>query len=251
MNGTETSFSVFELIAHASFGVQAIMLILLGASIVSWKLFFEYNNKIKKVEKELNEFNILFVGKKGVPAKSMIEIYHKTKAKELFGIFKVFKVSFKFFNEKTILTKKDGELEKLKQSSSCDEIIKKEERYLSIFKETFDFEIDKVNQGLKDKISLLGTISATAPYIGLLGTVYGILIAFWNLGASQQATIATVAPSIAEALIATGMGLFVAIPSLIAYNRLNHRIDILLDEYDKVKRTSELLLKKHVINGVK
>lgn len=250
MNGTEISFSVFTLIAHASFGVQAIMFILLVASVISWKLIFEYKNKIKRVERELNEFNLLFVGGKGKPNKSMVEIFHKSKAKDPLGMFRVFKVSFAFFNEKTILTKDANEIERIKNKTSLSDILMKEDRYLSWYSEKFDFEIDKVSQSLKDKVSILGTISATAPYIGLLGTVYGILIAFWNLGSSQQATIATVAPSIAEALIATGMGLFVAIPSLIAYNRLNHRIDTLLEGYEKVKKISELQLKKNIYNGV-
>lgn len=249
MEETQASFSVFELLIHASFGVQAIMLILLAASVVSWKLLFEYNNKIKKVEKELKDFNSIFVGTKNKAPRTMIEIYQKAKDRESLGIIKVFKTAFAFLDEGSLYTKKNSEVAVIKKKTSLSEMMEKEQQFLNVFSETFDQEIDNVSQALKDKISLLGTISATAPYVGLLGTVYGILIAFWNLGSSQQATIATVAPSIAEALIATGMGLFVAIPSLIAYNRLNHRIDILLEEYDKIKRTAELMIKKKIIKG--
>lgn len=247
MNGTDTGFSVFGLIAHSSFGVQAIMLILFIASVISWKLIFEYNNKIKKVEKELNVFNSLFYGTKKTPAKSMPEIFEDVKPREVFGIIRVFKKSFMFLNSKTVLTKESKEAENIFKRKNREDLLKEENDYLNVFEETFDFEIDKAEQGLKNKIAVLGTISAVSPYVGLLGTVYGILIAFWNLGTAQQATIATVAPSIAEALIATGMGLFVAIPALVAYNRLNHRIDTLLDNYDKIKRTAKLLLKKNVI----
>lgn len=250
MNGTDAGFSVWELLSHADIGVQAIMLILFFASIFSWWLIIEYNSKIKKVEKELERFNFLFVGDKKNKPRSMIEIYKKTKEKELYGIFKVFKSSFKFFNGHSLIAKDDKATGFIEGAYKLDEIIEKESRFLQIYSEQFDIEIDKVEKGLKDKISWLGTISATAPYVGLVGTVYGILIAFWNLGTAQQATIATVAPSIAEALIATGMGLFVAIPALIAYNRLNHRVDNLLDGYENIKKTSEIKIKKLVTDGV-
>ena len=251
MNGTEAGFSVFSLIAHSSFGVQFIMFILLISSVVSWKLIFEYNNKIKKVEKELKGFNLLFYGSKGKPAKPMPEIFNESKPRELFGIFRVFKKSFMFLNSHTILTKSEKFIQTEIKNKKSKIIIEEENDILNVFEETFDFEIEKAEQGLKDKVSILGTISSVSPYVGLLGTVYGILIAFWNLGTAQQATIATVAPSIAEALIATGMGLFVAIPALVAYNRLNHRIDMLLDDYDKIKKTAGLTLKKHVLNLTK
>lgn len=238
MGSTEAGFSVFTLIGHASFGVQFIMFVLLAASIVSWKLIFEYNFKIKKVEKELTLFKSYFYGEK---KKTLIVIYKNAKITDINGIVAVFKKSFGFFvNNSNVLNKKN---------ITKEEMFKEEEVFLDLFTQEFNIEIENVEQQLKNKISVLGTISSTSPYVGLLGTVYGILIAFWNLGTSQQATIATVAPSIAEALIATGMGLFVAIPSLIAYNRLNHRIDVLLDEYEKVKKTSVVLLKKIPYKG--
>lgn len=242
MGSTEAGFSVFTLIGHASFGVQFIMLVLLAASIVSWKLIFEYNFKIKKVERELKIFNKDFIGKDKKP---LPVIFQNSKPMDVFGIFIVFKRAFIFFNNNSSIT-----TNKKRDNAKKEDILNEEEKYLKLFNDDFDFEIERVEQGLKNKISILGTISSTSPYVGLLGTVYGILIAFWNLGTAQQATIATVAPSIAEALIATGMGLFVAIPSLIAYNRLNHRIDIILDEYDKVKKTSSLILRKHLIKGL-
>ncbi len=240
MGSTEAGFSVFTLIGHSSFGVQFIMLVLFAASVVSWKLIFEYNFKIKKVEKELIKFNKDFVGKGKKP---LPVIFQNSKPMDVFGIFIVFKRAFIFFNNNSGLTSNK------KAIGSKEDVLNEEDKYLKLFNDEFDFEIERVEQGLKNNISVLGTISSTSPYVGLLGTVYGILIAFWNLGTAQQATIATVAPSIAEALIATGMGLFVAIPSLIAYNRLNHRIDVLLDEYDKVKKTSSLILRKHLLKG--
>ncbi len=235
MNEAGTSFSVFELILHSSFGVQVIMLILLISSILSWKVIFEYLNKIKKAEKEMLSF------KRELSGNIILKIYPKLneeflRKKELFGIYRLFSKSFDVMDKNSSLLKGDTLWDKTYELE-----------VLELYKETFEIELEKTEYFYKNKLSILGTVSSSAPYIGLLGTVYGILIAFWNLGAAQQATIATVAPSIAEALIATGMGLFVAIPSLIFYNRLNHRADTLIDDYFKILNVSSTLLKKHII----
>ncbi len=224
MEEVQTGFSVTSLILHASFGVQFILLILLAASIVSWKLIFEYNTKVKKAEKEIKFFK-LELRKKGID-----KIYSEKRKGNEFGIYNVFNSSFGFFCRNSLVLNKD---KFLNGGLSKNELIQREDKMIDLFKKTYRAKTDAAEQGLKNKISVLGTISATAPYVGLLGTVYGILIAFWGLGMAQQATIATVAPSIAEALIATGMGLFVAIPSLVAYNRLNHRIDVVIDQYEE------------------
>lgn len=236
MNEAGTGFSVFELILHSSFGVQAIMLILLISSILSWKVILEHLSKMKKAEKEMREFKKEFLGH------NIDEVYEKLNKdllnkKEIFGIYRVFGKSFDIMDKNSALLKNNNTLWNK-------EI---EIEVLDLYKETFETEIEKTEYFYKNKLSILGTISSSAPYIGLLGTVYGILIAFWNLGSTQQATIATVAPSIAEALIATGMGLFVAIPSLIFYNRLSHRADTLIDDYFKILNLSSSLLKKHII----
>ena len=94
---------------------------------------------------------------------------------------------------------------------------------------TLHRQIDKFEEGL----SVLATIGSVSPYVGLFGTVWGIMSAFMNLGNAQNATLATVAPPIAEALIATAMGLFAAIPAVVAYNRYSTQIDELFGRYDR------------------
>jgi biopolymer transport protein TolQ len=89
-------------------------------------------------------------------------------------------------------------------------------------------EIDR----LENHLSFLATVGSTSPYVGLFGTVWGIMNSFIGLGAVKQATIATVAPGIAEALIATAMGLFAAIPAVIAYNRYSNDVERLISRYD-------------------
>ena len=85
---------------------------------------------------------------------------------------------------------------------------------------------------LETNLSFLATVGSTSPYIGLFGTVWGIMNAFRSLGVTQQATIASVAPGISEALVATAMGLFAAIPAVIAYNRFSNRVERLLSRYE-------------------
>ena len=94
-------------------------------------------------------------------------------------------------------------------------------------------ELSREIDHLESQIPFLATVGSTSPYIGLFGTVWGIMNSFIALGAStQQATVASVAPGIAEALIATAMGLFAAIPAVIAYNRFSHHVERLVGQYE-------------------
>ena len=103
----------------------------------------------------------------------------------------------------------------------------------------------KETDRLEQSLSTLATIGSTSPYVGLFGTVWGILTAFQALGNVQQATLATVAPAIAEALIATAMGLFAAIPAVIAYNRYADQVSRLELRYDMFMEELSAILQRH------
>jgi biopolymer transport protein TolQ len=103
----------------------------------------------------------------------------------------------------------------------------------------------KETDRLEQNLSTLATIGSTSPYVGLFGTVWGILTAFQALGNVQQATLATVAPAIAEALIATAMGLFAAIPAVIAYNRYADQVSRLELRYDTFMEELSAILQRH------
>ncbi len=103
----------------------------------------------------------------------------------------------------------------------------------------------KETDRLEQSLSTLATIGSTSPYVGLFGTVWGILTAFQALGNVQQATLATVAPAIAEALIATAMGLFAAIPAVIAYNRYADQVSRLELRYDTFMEELSAILQRH------
>ena len=97
---------------------------------------------------------------------------------------------------------------------------------------------------LEDKLEFLATVGSTSPYVGLFGTVWGIMIAFQGLASGREGAIAMVAPGISEALIATAMGLFAAIPAVIAYNRYSHKVDRLSVRYDTFQEEFSQILQR-------
>src|SRR5256885_4329896 len=98
---------------------------------------------------------------------------------------------------------------------------------------------------LKSHLAFLATVGSVSPYVGLFGTVWGIMNAFRGLSNVAQATLAQVAPGIAEALVATAMGLFAAIPAVIAYNRFTHDIDRLASPYESLMEELQNILQRH------
>ena len=107
-------------------------------------------------------------------------------------------------------------------------------------------ELSRELELLDARLSFLATVGSTSPYVGLFGTVWGIMNSFRSLGNAQQATLAQVAPGIAEALIATAMGLFAAIPAVVAYNRFSNQLDRLSGRYDLFVEEFVVLLQRQV-----
>ena len=105
--------------------------------------------------------------------------------------------------------------------------------------------MNKEMDQLETNLSFLATVGSTSPYVGLFGTVWGIMNSFQALGNVQQATIAMVAPGISEALIATAMGLFAAIPAVIAYNRFSYDVERLINRYDNFMEEFSSILHRH------
>ena len=143
------------------------------------------------------------------------------------GIENVFRAGFREFNRLTQSDKTDP-----------DAVMEGADRAMRV---AHSREIDK----LETNLSFLATVGSTTPYIGLFGTVWGIMNSFIALGSVKQATLAMVAPGIAEALIATAMGLFAAIPAVIAYNKFNHSVQKIENQYDNfVEEFSGILHRK-------
>lgn len=191
-------------------GVKFIILILLACSVYSWFIIFSKYMELKKYNKLLSSFEEPFWN--GV---QLSKIY-KSLDKESDGIETIFKEGFRTF---FTLEKHTIQNEHLT------------EKVIDTVRGKMHVKIQQEEKKLSKDLSILATISSTAPYIGLLGTVYGILISFWSLGNVKTVTMSVVGPHIAEALIATAIGLFVAIPTQVAYNRYHVMINDLLEHY--------------------
>jgi len=203
--------SIFHLVKDASLVVQLVMLILLAASVISWMFIFSKRREIKRVIRITDHFEKEFWS--GI---ELTELYKKLTANnfESEGIEKIFLSGYKEFS-------------RMRQKGGVEPIVLVESAQRAMRIE-LTRELDRLDQALP----FLATVGSTSPYIGLFGTVWGIMNAFRSLVNMQQATLTQVAPGIAEALIATAIGLFAAIPAVIAYNRFSTRIDRLASRHE-------------------
>lgn len=212
-----TDLSILHLIREASFIVQLVMFLLLLASVVAWTYIFNKHQELKRAREQADRFEKRFWS--GV---DLTDLYKQLAVDERQseGMETIFLAGYKEFAR---LKNKSGVEPKL--------LIDGSQRAMRI---ALTRELDT----LDEKLPFLATVGSTSPYIGLFGTVWGIMNSFRSLGNVQQATLALVAPGIAEALVATAMGLFAAIPAVIAYNRyatnierLGTRYEMFMDEF--------------------
>jgi len=194
--------NVINLVLEASPVVQAVLLLLLILSIASWGVIIEKSRALKQAVGGANEFEDSFWSGGDLSA-----LYREVSSEESpQGMAGIFESGFREFGR----LRQEGGL-------SPDQIVEGARRSMNVSQIR---EMDR----LESNLSFLATVSNTSPYIGLFGTVWGIMSAFYSLGNLQSATIAVVAPHISEALIATAMGLFAAIPAGIAYNRYADKV---------------------------
>ncbi len=216
--------SLVELVLNASILVQLVMLILIVASVVSWTMIFNKRVVLKKAKRAAEDFEERFWS-----ADDLSTLYARVSGRRYqpAGMEKIFEAGFKEF----------GRLRKQKGIDAAG-ILEGTQRAMRVglSREVDDLEIH---------LSFLATVGSTSPYIGLLGTVWGIMNSFRALGNVNQATISMVAPGIAEALIATAMGLFAAIPAVIAYNRYSNDVERLINRYDTFLEEFSSVLQRH------
>ena len=200
--------SVIGLISHASIPVQLVMLSLVAASVYSWTLIVKYRTVHRRAAQDLKTFEEEFWS--GADLGSLYQrSQHNTDRQ---GTEALFYAGFKEFM-------------RLKQKGSPHEFI------MEGVTRAMRITLVQEQNRLEGKLPALASIASTAPYVGLFGTVWGIMTSFIGLAQVQQATLATVAPGIAEALIATAIGLFAAIPAVLAYNHFMANSDVLNNKY--------------------
>lgn len=203
--------SFLSLIMGASIPVQIVMLILIFASLFSWKYIFIKIKTIKTAEENAEEFEKYFWA--GAQLK---QLYDSARAlgSNIGGLKAIFKAGYK---EYVVARSSDQKLDKQTKDSV--------RRAMQV---AYNRELD----ALERHLPFLASVGSVSPYIGLFGTVWGIMNSFIGLSNVAQSTLAQVAPGIAEALIATAIGLFAAIPAVIAYNRFAAKVDRLAIRYE-------------------
>lgn len=202
--------SVFALLASASWPVLLIMLGLVIASVASWTMIVQRYLALTAVFNDLTEFEDHFWS-----GTDIREIYQELEeSEELTGIEAIFVAGF-------------GEYQRLSQTSPGDTsaIINGIQRATRV-------AVTREELALEKHLGFLATLGSTAPYVGLFGTVIGIINSFRSLANMSQATLASVAPGISEALLATAVGLFAAIPATIAFNRFSARVEVITKGYE-------------------
>ena len=202
--------SILQLILSASWVVQAIMLLLVAVSVMSWYYIFRKLFAIKRAQRQTDDFERTFWSRPELNAlyQSAVNARHRTGSLE-----RIFEAGFRDFV-------------KLKtQRVDASDLVDGARRAM---RATYQREMDY----LESHLAFLASVGSVSPYVGLLGTVWGIMHSFRGLANVAQATLAAVAPGIAEALVATAIGLFAAIPAVVAYNRYSHDIERLAVRFE-------------------
>ena len=216
--------SILELFLNASIVVKSVIILLLLASIVSWMVIFERWLYINKVSQEFLEFENRFWSDSGLEALLVEsqEVGHQTIGAEY-----LFQIGFLDYK-------------RLKNENIDSETI------MSSVQRNMRAALSKEQTLLEKHLPFLATVASVSPYIGLFGTVWGIMNSFRGLAGSSQATLSAVAPGISEALIATAIGLFAAIPALIAYNKFISESDSLVSSMEGFKEEFSAVLHRDI-----
>jgi len=193
--GGSTDFSLIQLFLRADFIVKSVIIILIAASVYSWALIFEKYKLFKKIDKSTKSFEEKFW-----KSRSAESFYNSLTNREKDPVANIFQVAM-------------AELIKTKSKSSAIQSAR--------VARMIEISADKELKLIEKHFTFLATVGSTAPFIGLFGTVWGIMNSFQSIAISRNTSLAIVAPGIAEALFATALGLLAAIPAVIAYNKFN------------------------------
>jgi biopolymer transport protein TolQ len=216
-----SDLQVWQLILDASWMVKFVMLILLVASVASWMIIFRKRQVLNQASRSADRFEERFWS--GTDLSGLSAEMDEENSQ---GIEQLFLAGYNEFKR----MHSQGRM-------SPDRIVEGAERSMRI-------ALTRETDRLEHHLSFLATVGSTSPYIGLFGTVWGIMTSFHALANVNQATIAMVAPGISEALIATAMGLFAAIPAVIAYNKYSNQVERLELRYDNFKEEFSSILQR-------
>jgi biopolymer transport protein TolQ len=220
MNG---QLSIIRLVVDASIPVQIVVALLLLASLTSWAIIFRKRLLIGRARREADQFENNFWS-----GGDLAQLYRAIESHGgATGMASIFEFGFREFAR-----------QRQQGSIPPEQLLEGARRAMRVAQLK---EIDR----LEHSLATLATVGSTSPYVGLFGTVWGIMTAFTGLGDVQQATLASVAPGISEALVTTAIGLFAAIPAVVAYNRFADQVGRLEVRFDAFMEEFSTILQRH------
>ncbi|MDB4034461.1 protein TolQ [Pseudomonadales bacterium] len=220
--------SILELVLNASIVVQLVMAILVMASLVSWVLIFQRAFLLSSVKRLATNFENEFWS--GQDLRAIFLEIEKSET-EIIGIEHLFQAGFKEFTRS-----------KQQYGNQAERIMQNVQRAMRV-------ALAREEERLEGALAFLATVGSTSPYIGLFGTVWGIMNSFRGLAMSNQASLSVVAPGISEALIATAIGLFAAIPAVIAYNRYSAQVEVMMNRFETFSDEFSAILNRSIADS--
>ena len=219
-----TSLNYIQLVLHASLPVQVVMILLIAASVLSWFIIFSKSKVFSIATNEANRFENRFWS-----GTDLNQLYREAtdQSHEVSGLEAIFEAGYREFL-------------RLRLQQAAVDARTQVEGAQRAMRATLAREVDSLEHNLE----MLANVGSTAPYVGLVGTVFGIMVSFHGLANNKQATIASVAPGISEALIATAMGLFAAIPAVWAFNRYSTRVERVSVRYESFAEEFSSILQR-------
>lgn len=203
------SMSIWSLISNASWIVLLVLVLLVVASVVSWVMIVQRGLLIRSAQQSMLAFEDRFWS-----GMDLTQLYKEVQDDAEDGLEQIFRAGFREFTR----LRSQG-------TEDADAVMEGTQRAMRV-------AISREQEKLETHLPFLASVGSTSPYVGLFGTVVGIMNSFRGLANVQQATLASVAPGIAEALMTTAVGLVAAIPAVVAYNRYASRVDALLSNYE-------------------
>ena len=222
-----TDFSIFSLFLQADIVVKIVILILLLSSIWSWTIIFSKYTNLKSILMETEDFEEKFYS-----SETLSKLSKRIGGQPTHPMEAVFFAAMVYFDRmKTGFSNKNFDFKK----SFCENV-----------KKEMEIVINKELTGLENGLNFLASVGSTAPFIGLFGTVWGIMNSFTAIGISQNTSLAVVAPGIAEALFATALGLVAAIPAVLFFNKFNNMLEILNNKLEVFSDEILVIISKEI-----
>jgi len=220
-------FSIFSLFLQADIVVKIVILILLISSIWSWTIIFSKYTNLKSILMETEDFEEKFYS-----SETLSKLTKRIGGQPTHPMEAVFFAAMVYFDRiKTGFSNKNFDFKK----SFCENV-----------KKEMEIVTNKELTGLENGLNFLASVGSTAPFIGLFGTVWGIMNSFTAIGISQNTSLAVVAPGIAEALFATALGLVAAIPAVLFFNKFNNMLEILNNKLDVFSDEILVIISKEI-----